>query len=66
MATAKKDAAEKPAAKAKKAPAAKAAAPVKEAKAAAPAKASVRTASTMTELFMLRSLPRLAPAAKAS
>jgi large subunit ribosomal protein L30 len=41
MATEKKEAAEKPAAKAKKAPAAaKAAAPVKEAKAAAPAKAA--------------------------
>ena len=41
MATAKEDAAEKPAAKAKKAPAAaKAAAPVKEKKAAAPAKAA--------------------------
>ena len=47
MATAKKDAAEKPAAKAKKAPAAaKVAAPVKEKKAAAPAKASAPAKTT--------------------
>ena len=47
MATAKEGAAEKPAAKAKKAPAAaKAAAPVKEKKAAAPAKAAKASAKT--------------------